>query len=97
MAQTTAVDTLPPQIALEFHQVEPPPDEDARPIEIGDSGSITSSDRLCVVEIHNMEGEAIASFRLKETSRWLAQNNYRYIAGTNGMYQRISNWGFDWT
>ena len=54
MAQTTAVDTLPPQIALEFHQVEPPPDEDARPIEIGDNGSITSSDRLCVVEIHNM-------------------------------------------
>jgi hypothetical protein len=97
MAQTTAVDTLPPQITLEFHQVEPPPDERARPIEIGDNGSITSSDRLCVVEIHNMEGEAIGSFRLKETSRWLAQNNYRYIAGTNGMYQRISNWGFDWT
>ena len=97
MAQTTSEDALPPKIILEFHQVEPPPDEAARPIEIGDNGSITSSDRLCVVEIHNMEGEAIASFRLKETSRWLTQNNYRYIAGTNGMYQRISNWGFDWT
>src|SRR6266487_1057202 len=90
MAQTTAVDTLPSQIALEFHQVEPPPDEDARPIEIGDNGSITSSDRLCVVEIQNMEGEAIATFRVKETSRWLAQNNYRYIAGTNGLYRRVS-------
>jgi hypothetical protein len=33
---------------------------------------ITSGDGLCVVEIQNMEGDAIATFRLKETSRWLA-------------------------
>jgi hypothetical protein len=90
MAQTTPVETLPPQITLEFHQVEPLPDEGTRPIEIGENGSITSSDRLCVVEIHDMEGEPIATLRLKETSRWLAHNNYRYIAGTNGMYQRIA-------
>jgi hypothetical protein len=53
---------------------------------------ITSGDGLCVVEIQNMEGDAIATFRLKETSRWLEQNNYRYVRGTNGMYRRISNW-----
>jgi len=97
MAQTTPICTLPPQITLEFHQVEPYPDQNIRPIEIGDNDIITSSDRLCVVEILNMQGEAIATFRLKETSRWLAENNYRYVAGTNGMYRRISNWGLDWT
>jgi hypothetical protein len=97
MAQTTPIYTLPHQITLEFHQVEPSPDEDIRPIEIVDNDVITLRDRLCAVEIHNMQGEPIATFRLKETSRWLAQNNYRYVAGTNGMYRRISNWGFDWT
>ena len=76
MAQTTPIYTLPHQIALEFHQVEPSADEGVRPIEIGDNDVITSSDRLCVVEIHNMQGEPIATFRLKETSRWLAENNY---------------------
>ena len=97
MAQATPIYTLPQQITLEFHQVEPPPDDNTRRIEIGNNDVITSSDRLCVVEIHNMQGEAIATFRLEETSRWLAENNYRYVAGTNGMYRRISNWGLDWT
>jgi hypothetical protein len=40
-----------------------------------------------------MHGEPIATFRLKDTSRWLAENNYQYVAGTNGIYRRISNWG----
>jgi hypothetical protein len=96
MAQTTPIYTLPHQIALEFHQVEPSADQGVRPIEIGDNDVITSSDRLCVVEIHNMQGEPIATFRLKDTSRWLAENNYQYVAGTNGIYRRISNWGLDW-
>ena len=92
MTQTEPTHDLPQQIRLEFYQVEAPLDEDTRRIEIGESGIITSGDGLCVVEIQNMEGDAIATFRLKETSRWLEQNNYRYVTGTNGMYRRISNW-----
>jgi hypothetical protein len=90
MTETAPAQLLPDRVKLEFCQVEPPPDEAARPIEIGKKPTITSSDRLCVVEIQNMEGEAIATFRVRETSRWLAQNNYHYIAGTNGLYRRVS-------
>jgi hypothetical protein len=92
MTQTEPTHDLPQQIRLEFYQVEAPLDEDTRRIEIGESDMITSGDGLCVVEIQNMEGDAIATFRLKETLRWLEQNNYRYVTGTNGMYRRISNW-----
>jgi hypothetical protein len=97
MTQTEPTHDLPQQIKLEFCQVEASPDEDTRRIEIGESGMITSGDGLCVVEIQNMEGDAIATFRLKETLRWLEQNNYRYVTGTNGMYRRISKWELDWT
>jgi hypothetical protein len=97
MTHTEPTYDLPHQIKLEFCQIEAPLDEDTRRIEIGERGMITSGDGLCVVEIQNMEGDAIATFRLKETSRWLEQNNYRYVTGTNGMYRRISNWGLDWT
>jgi hypothetical protein len=96
MAQTTPNFALPNEITLEFHQVEPSPDDDTRRIKIGCNDVITSSDRLCVVEIHNMQGEALATLRLRETSRWLAQNNYQYVPGTNGIYRRASNWGVDW-
>ncbi len=93
MTETAPGQPLPDRVKLEFCQVEPSPDEATRPIEIGEKAPITSSDRLCVVEIQNMEGEAIATFRVKETSRWLAQNNYRYVTGTNGMYRRVSTSG----
>jgi hypothetical protein len=92
MTQTEPVYDLPHQIKLEFCQIEAPPDEDTRRSGIEESGMITSGDGLCVVEIQNMEGDAIATFRLKETLRWLEQNNYRYVTGTNGMYRRISHW-----
>jgi hypothetical protein len=54
MAQTSPIFTLPQQILLEFHEVEPPLDGNVRRIKIGYTDPITSSDRLCVVEIHDM-------------------------------------------
>ena len=65
MTHTEPTYDLPHQIKLEFCQIEAPLDEDTRRIEIGESGMITSGDGLCVVEIQNMEGDAIATFRLK--------------------------------
>src|ERR1700741_2743315 len=97
MTQTQPTHDLPQQIKLEFCQVEAPPDETTRRIEIGESGMITSGDGLCVVEIQNMEGDAIATFRLKDTLRWGEQNNYRYVTGKNGMYRRISIGERAWT